>query len=193
MTLEYNINKFKLDIATFGKRIIDEKLVDSNFGNISVKIGNDMLITKSGCCLDNITNDDVVCIGLNSKFISESNASSETPAHRMIYKNTSACAIIHAHSPYSVIQSVQSNLDVIFPIDKYGVDTLNRIPIIKGDYGTEELAKNAAYALIEHKGIIVYNHGTFAIGKTLDEAYNITKQIEKSCEIILKTGKYKQS
>jgi len=54
---------------------------------------------------------------------------------------------------------------------------------VKGATGTADLADNVAKALVGHKGAIVFGHGTFAIGKTLDEAYFITALVEKSCKL----------
>jgi L-fuculose-phosphate aldolase len=38
-------------------------------------------------------------------------------------------------------------------------------------------------ALASHKAAILYSHGTFAIGRVLDEAYVMTTQVEHSCKI----------
>ncbi|MBN2488450.1 MAG: aldolase [Methanosarcinaceae archaeon] len=170
-------------IAKFGKKLVDHGLVESHFGNISVRIGSRILITRSGCALDDITENSVVEVELDGTSGLDLIASSETIVHRTIYKNTSALAIIHAHCPYSVTQSLLADSDTIIPIDSEGLYFLHEIPIVRGGIGTPELAQNTSRALSEHKGAIVYSHGTFAVGKILEEAYVVTTQVEHSCRI----------
>jgi L-fuculose-phosphate aldolase len=170
------------EIARFGKKLVDAGLVESHFGNISVRVGNKMIITRSGIALDDINEAGVVEVDLDNPSSLDIIASSETIVHRRIYKTTSALAIIHAHTPFAVIQSFLEAERVI-PIDSEGQYFLHEIPIVRGGVGTPELAENTASALQEHKGVIVYSHGAFAIGKILEEAYVVTTQIEHSCKV----------
>ncbi|HHI30574.1 fuculose phosphate aldolase [Methanosarcinales archaeon ex4484_138] len=171
------------EISRFGKKLVASGLVESHFGNISLKIGSKMLITRSGIALDDITENGVVEIDLNTPSSLDIIASSETIVHRAIYKNTSALAIIHAHAPYAVIQSFIEKTESLKPIDSEGQYFLHEIPIVRGGVGTPELSQNTATALREHRGVIVYSHGTFATGKILEEAFVTTTQIEHSCKI----------
>ena len=175
------------EISKIGKKLVDHGLVESHFGNISVRIGNKMLITRSGSALDEITENSVVEVELEGTSGLDLIASSEAIVHREIYKNTSALAIIHAHCQFAVTLSLLADLESssnsIVPVDSEGQYFLHEIPIVKGGIGTPELAKNTARALAEHKGAIIYSHGTFATGKILEEAYVVTTQIEHSCAI----------
>ncbi len=175
------------EISKIGKKLVDHGLVESHFGNISVRIGNKMLITRSGSALDEITENSVVEVELEGTSGLDMIASSEAIVHREIYKNTSALAIIHAHCQFAVTLSLladfESDSDFIVPVDSEGQYFLHEVPIVKGGIGTPQLAKNTARALAEHKGAIIYSHGTFATGKILEEAYVVTTQIEHSCAI----------
>lgn len=177
------------EISKIGKKLVDHGLVESHFGNISVRIGNKMLITRSGSALDEITENSVVEVELEGTSGLDMIASSEAIVHREIYKNTSALAIIHAHCQFAVTLSLladfdsDSDSDFIVPVDSEGQYFLHEVPIVKGGIGTPQLAKNTARALAEHKGAIIYSHGTFATGKILEEAYVVTTQIEHSCAI----------
>jgi len=170
------------DIAKFGKKLVERGLVESHFGNMSVRAGERMLITKSGCALDEITENSVVEVDIDKPSSLDSIASSESPIHRAIYKNTTALAIIHAHPPFAVIESLLGH-DKIIPPDSEGQYILHEILVVRGDFGTKELADNTSGALKDRKGVIVFAHGTFVIGKTLEEAYFVTAQIEHSCKL----------
>lgn len=170
------------DIAKFGKKLVERGLVESHFGNISVRVGSKMLITRSGVPLDEITENSVVEVDIDKLSSFDSIASSESPIHRAIYKNTTARAVIHAHNPFAVIESLLGH-DKIIPPDSEGQYILHEIPVVRGSFGTKELADNTSGALKDHKGVIVFAHGTFAAGKTIEEAYFVTALIEHSCKL----------
>jgi L-fuculose-phosphate aldolase len=170
------------EIAKFGKKLVDGGYLSSHFGNISVRVGDSITVTRSGCMLDEITEASVVTVDLHKPSSLDLIASSETIVHREIYKRTSALAIIHAHCPFAVIESLLHDTS-IEPYDSEGRFFFHEIPIVTGNIGTKELAENAARSLEKHKGCIVKAHGTFAVGKILEEAYVHTTMMEHSAKI----------
>ncbi|NMC59613.1 MAG: aldolase [Candidatus Methanofastidiosa archaeon] len=170
------------EIAKFGKKLVDGGYLSSHFGNISVRVGDSLTVTRSGSMLDEITEASVVTVDLHKPSSLDLIASSETIVHREIYKRTSALAVIHAHCPFAVIESILND-GAIEPYDSEGKFFFHEIPIVTGHIGTKELAENVANSLEKHKGCIVKSHGTFAIGKILEEAYVHTTMIEHSSKI----------
>ncbi len=171
------------EISRIGKKLVANGFVESHFGNISVRVGNRMLITRSGCALDEITGDSVVEVSIERSCALDVIASSETIVHRAIYCNTPALAIVHAHCPFAVTQSLLLEGESIVPEDSEGQYFLGEVPVVRGGIGSDELARNLAEALAWHRTAIIYSHGTFATGKVLDEAYVLTTQVEHSCKI----------
>ncbi len=171
------------EMAKFGNMLVLKGLVESHFGNISVRTGGKMLITRSGSSLDEITEKSVVEVDIDKPSSLDSVASSEVAVHRAIYRHTQALSVIHAHPPFSVIESLLAEEENIIPINIEGQYFLHEIPVVKGAAGTPEIAKNTTEALKDHRGAIVHGHGTFAAGKTLEEAYFITEQLEHSCKL----------
>ena len=171
------------DMARFGKKVVDHGLAGSCFGNISIRKGDKMLITTSGSSLDDMTEKSVVEIDIDKSSSLDSIASSETIVHRMIYQRTPALTIIHAHPPFAVIESLLVDCDSIVPLNVEAQYFLQEIPVVRGRSGTQELADRTAQALIDHKGAIVFGHGTFSIGETLEEAYFINELIEQGCKL----------
>jgi L-fuculose-phosphate aldolase len=165
--IEYQKRMMWQEIAKFGKKLVEHDLVESQFGNISIRKGEKMLITKSGYALDEINEDSVVGLDIEKPCDLDRVASSETIVHRTIYKHTTALAIIHVHPAFAVIESILVDTKSIAPINIEGEHFLHEIPIVKGAPGTAELADNVAQALVGHKCAVISGHGTFAIGKTL--------------------------
>ena len=57
----------------------------------------------------------------------------------------------------------------MIPVDIEGQYFLHEIPIVGGGSGTAELGENLCLVLSKVDGAIVQGHGTFAVGKTLEE------------------------
>jgi L-fuculose-phosphate aldolase len=94
---------------------------------------------------------------------------------------------VHAHPPCAVAASLI--IDSIVPEDSEGKMFCPIIPVVSGAPGSQEIADNVANALTSSKLVIVRGHGTFAAGKTLDDAYVLTSLAEHSCRVLyLKHG-----
>jgi len=169
------------EMAKYGKKLVERGLVESTVGNISVRLADKMLITRSGAALDEITRESVVELDIDKPSSLDAVASKESPVHRAVYRKTPALAIIHAHCPFAVVESML--VEKIVPLDIEGQYFLHEIPVVRGGAGTQELAENTSEALKEHRGAVVFGHGTFATGKTLEEAYSVTTLMEHSCKV----------
>ncbi len=170
-----------MDIARFGKKVTQAGLTSSRFGNISVLRGKDIFITRTGTMLDELYEDQIIDVDLSGPCIKDKIASTEVCVHRSIYNKTSAKAIIHTHSPYSVALSLLE--DEIEPIDSEGKYFLGTMPVVDGGFGTDVLAENVSSALMAHNACIARGHGAFAVGKSLDEAYTIACMAEHSSQV----------
>ncbi len=169
------------EIIKFGKKIVEQQLATSFFGNLSIRIGDDIFITKTGSMLDELSNDDVVKVHISNSSEWDRIASSELIVHRMVYKNTDAAAIMHTHSLYSTLMG---NTDPYYlEIDTGEVlPFLNKVPIVSGKSGSLELAMAVSKALKCYNLVIVKDHGVFAKGKNLRECYVYVSALEHFCK-----------
>lgn len=170
------------EMIKFGKKAVEHGLISSHFGNISVRIGESMYITRSGSMLDELSPRDIVKVPISGASPLDLIASSELKVHRIIYQHTSAMSIFHTHSPFAVVLSLDN--DEIVPYDSEGQYFLHSIPVVTGGIGTEELGKNLAEALKHRKAAIAKAHGVFAIGKMLEEAFVYACMVEHSCKVV---------
>ncbi len=160
-------------------------LAHSHFGNVSKRVGDQMLISTTGSMLDELEGQ-IVTVPIDSFTPDELDviASTEVNVHRAIYRETSALAILHGHSKYAVVMSMLCKPgEQIVPEDSESKYLLHEIPVVTGGIGSQELATNAASALRDHKGIVALGHGTFARGATVDEAFVIISSIEHACTV----------
>ncbi|HBY06601.1 MAG TPA: fuculose phosphate aldolase [Chloroflexi bacterium] len=168
----------------FGKDLFYRGLTSSHGGNISVRMGDRLIITRTGAMLAHLTARDLIETGLDEDDSNIMLASSEIVVHRAIYQNTSALAIVHVHPPFAVAQSMCVE-DAIIPIDSEGSYLFRKVPVAQTEttVGSKDVAKIAAKMLREYKIFMLRGHGCFSIGPVLEEAYQWCSSLEESCKI----------
>ena len=189
-------------IIEFSLKLNSTNLSPLRSGNISLRSeenGTDgYLITPSGKKYETLKPEDIVFMGLNEEVENNNltnKPSSEWRFHRDIYVNKQvAQAIVHAHSPHAT--AVSSHGKAIPPFH-YMIALAGGEDIKCADYatfGTEELSNNVIKALENRSACLMSNHGQVAFGKNLDEAFELSQEIENICQqyvIALKIGKPK--
>jgi len=168
------------DFEWIGKRLFSEHLVGAGFGNLSVRKGDEgFFIKRTGAYLDAPGEPVFVPMVGNAPI----EVSTEYRVHRAVYQKSHHAAIVHAHPPYAVAVSLV--LDKIIPLDSEGEMFGPMIPVVQGRPGTDELAERVAQGLKFAPVVIARGHGTFAAGKSLDEAYMFTSLAEHSCRVLI--------
>lgn len=179
--------QFRKELINIAHKLEVKKLVAGSWGNISVKVDNEVLITPSGLGYEILQPKDLVLLDLDGNVLKGKHVpSSESKLHTAIY---AACpeagAIIHTHSIYaSALAAMHKPVPAIIE---------DLVQIIGGrvqcaEYalpGTQELADNAVKALQGKKACLLANHGAVAWGKTLAEALMVAEILEKTAQIAI--------
>ncbi|MFC1903695.1 aldolase [Chloroflexota bacterium] len=158
-------------------------LISSNSGNLSIRMGDRIIITRRGSRLNCLTENDLIETGITKNSRSTPLASSELPVHRAIYRETQALAIVHAHPSHAVALSLTEK--EIMP-NVEGLSLMGPVPVIGWNMEIKPggLSDLIAQTLKQHRIIMVHGHGSFAIGQLLEEAYNFTTALEQSCQVL---------
>ncbi|HIH04002.1 MAG TPA: aldolase [Methanoregulaceae archaeon] len=167
------------EFGRIGRRLFAEGLVGATFGNMSVREGESLQVTRTGCCLD----EPGMPVKVPLAGEAPAGASSEYRVHRAVYLGTGYRAIVHAHPVHAVAASLLH--DAVEPIDSEGKMLCPLIPVVAGKPGTDELADAVAEGLARAPVVIARGHGTFAGGVTLDEACLYTSLAEHACHVLL--------
>jgi L-fuculose-phosphate aldolase len=167
-----------------GERLFAQGLISLYSGNLSIRINDHLIITRSGSALNTISEDDLIETGISVDDLATPLASSELKVHRSIYQNTPAEAIVHAHPLYAITLSFMQ--EKIVPCDMEGRDIVSTVPVLaeEGVVKAGALNKEIAEAMRQYKIVLVRSHGTFAAAKSLEEAYYYTTVFERSCRIL---------
>ena len=177
--------KERQELIRAGRIAFEAGLTDTHGGNISMRIGNNILIKRSGKMLGYLKEEDFVLTTLEENPVLDRFASMELVVHRAIYReNKSVKAILHTHSPFTVACSLKT--DRIVPPDSEGKLLLGEVPVVKAQkvVSSPEVAQKLSEILKETPVAVVYSHGPFAAGKTPEEALMYISALENSCKIL---------
>ena len=168
-----------------GRDLFEQNMVSSHGGNISIRLGDRVIIKRRGAQLGRLKPHDLIETRLDKNDSGVTLASTELLAHRTIYMQTPALAICHCHPRAAIAFSLTR--DEIVPIDNEASYLLKKVPVIWEEFasGTPEMANHLAKALQSYKIVMLRGHGSFAIGQTLDEAFFWSSTLEEACQIML--------
>ncbi len=172
------------EFKKFGRMLFDQGLNNSHSGNMSVRKGATIIITRHGAKLSDIEKNSLVTVNLNNT-TKDKDASVEVIVHRAIYQTCPGVnAIVHAHNPHGIVLSL--NQKEITPIDMEGSYYIDMIPVLecKVAIASCEVAQRLPALIQKHKVAMVKGHGVFAGGKTLEEATMLASVAESVSKII---------
>jgi len=168
-----------------GDALYKADMVSSHGGNLSIRLGDRVIIKRRGAMLGILKPHDLVETRLEKSDSGVVLASTELLVHRNIYLNTPAQAVCHCHPRAAIALSLSR--EEIVPIDNEASYVLKKIPVITEEFasGTPALANKVSNALRDYKIIMLRGHGSFAIGQTLDETFFWSSTLEEACQIIM--------
>ena len=172
-------------IRDIGRDLYVQNMISSHGGNISVRVGDRVVIKRRGAQLGRLKPSDLIETSIEKNDSGVVLASTELLVHRTIYQMTPALAVIHCHPRTAIAFSLSR--DEIVPIDNEASYLLKKIPVVTEEFasGTPELANKVASALQQYKIIMLRGHGSFATGTTLEEAFHWSSTLEEACQIAM--------
>lgn len=188
------INTVKEQFVWVCQQLYAKNLVHATSGNIScLDEQGQLLISPSGYCLDEVdvasvvTLDDHINNGVlqpNKK--NQVKPSSEWRIHQAIYKaRPEIKAVVHAHPPKTTALAITGK-DLTTPYLAEAVVMLGPVPLVEYIMpGSEALADRLYEGFKNYNGLILQNHGVFAVGKDLREAYFRMELIESLAEMMI--------
>jgi len=174
------------------RKMLEKGLVVGKSGNVSIRLppedGRELLaITPTSRYYDLLTVDDIQVIDFETEPVEgDLPPSSETLLHIGIYRaRKNINAVIHTHSVFASAASV-AGLEIPASLD-------DQVTFIGGEIrlaeyalpGSEELINHAIAALGDRNAVLLPNHGTIGIGRTMREAFTVCELLEKTAKIYL--------
>ena len=175
------------DAIRIGKKLAEYRLIDGASGNLSYRIGWQMVITKSGAILDELDENSFVKVAIGEE---NPHASSDQMVHQAIYKKGGFNVVLHCHGIFNVVLGLI--LDEIVPRDLEGRMFIGSLKVVEGKFGSRELAQKISESVAEKGIAVVRGHGIYAAGKNFDDAFKLASYLEHSCEVLYRLRVYEK-
>ena len=158
-------------------------------GNISMRYGNNLIITTSGSSNGYLSENDLVEIDFDAKPInSDKKPSSEKLLHIEFYKRRPDInAIIHVH-PAGLSAFASAHKALLEPIMAENVFYFGGIPL--AEYAlpsSHDLVNNTAKYFDEYDTVLMANHGVIIGSKSLEDAYLKLEIAEEYAKTVIYT------
>lgn len=159
------------------------RLNQGTAGNISVRVGQRMLLTPSGIPYDAMSPEQIVEMDFDGTYYGPCRPTTEWRFHRdILLQRNDAEAIIHTHSMFSTVLSC---LHQDIPAVHYMIALAGGDSIRCADYatfGSQELSDQALHALKDRMACLLANHGLIVLGKSLKKTLALTVEVENIAE-----------
>jgi ribulose-5-phosphate 4-epimerase/fuculose-1-phosphate aldolase len=157
-------------------------LIRLSAGNISARFEEDLVaITPAGVKYKRLRPEEISIVDLNGNLLDGLPASSETPMHTAIYRHLSEVqSICHTHSPFAISFAM---LGEEVPMVNIELMVLGApVPVAPwacpGTPRAGEVTVEIFRARPGLKAILLRNHGLVAIGKSLENAFEMAYNAE---------------
>jgi L-fuculose-phosphate aldolase len=160
------------------RRLDAAGFMPSKSGNLSVREGDDFVVTPAALPYAETTEADLARVAADGAATGRHRPSSEWQLHAAIYAaRRDVHAVVHTHSPRATALSCA----------RRGIPPFHYMVLLAGGdvrcaahatFGTAALAANAVAALEGRRAVLLANHGVVAVGVTLAAAVALAVEVE---------------
>ena len=181
------IQSLKERICGIGERIWNKGYVDGNGGNITVRVGDNLVLcTPTLISKGFMTPDDICMVDLDGNQVAGTRPrTSEVNTHLAIMKNEpNAKSCVHAHPIYATAFAVAGVTPPSCLIPEPEV-FLGEIGFASYQTpGSPENAAEVAKLAKKHQSILMQNHGVICWGKDVEDAYWKMENTDAFCHTV---------
>lgn len=163
-------------------------LVVGTAGNVSVRVGDHVVISPSGVPYADLAPADVGVHDLTGAPVdARLDPSSELPLHLAVYAATTHTALVHTHAPAST--ALSTVVTQVPPSHYYCVMFGGPVRVAPyARFGSDELARHVVDALADRTAALMANHGALVVGADLATVMAQLPYLEYLCDVQLRAG-----
>lgn len=170
------------DIVSQARRMNALGINQGTSGNISARLGGNMLITPSATPYEDMQPEDVAVMPLDRQdgsWTGPLKPSTEWRLHlEILRRRPDAGAVVHTHATYcTTLAILRREIPAVhYMIALFGGSNIRCAPY--ATFGTAELAEHALRALEGRNACLLANHGMVVVGPTLPRAMWLAVELE---------------
>ena len=181
------IRKVKQAMCEMGRRIYARGFTDGNGGNLSVRVGEDLVLcSPTLCCKGFMEERDICLVDMNAgQLCGYRPRTTEVKVHIAMMKTAGWNACVHCHPPHCNAflfagkvppNGINPEADIF----------LNQIPIAPyATPGTDEVAASVAEASKKSNVVFMENHGIVCGARDIEEAEWFAENADSFCQVLL--------
>ncbi|MDF1605779.1 class II aldolase/adducin family protein [Nocardioides sp. YIM 152315] len=173
-------------VVRAARRLADRGLSPGSSGNLSVRVGDELVITPTGIGFADVASSDLAVAPVEGGAASAGRPSKELPLHRAVYaRRPDAGAVVHLHAPWSVALSClpASYRPWLTPYQVAKVGPLPLVPYALP--GSAALADAVAERAADAACLLLANHGSIAAAASLTAAVDAAEELEAAARLLL--------
>lgn len=175
-------------IVTLGRALYDRGITPGRTGNLSVRLGDGVLLTPTGASLGRLDSDTLALVSTGGALIAGPPPTKESALHLALYDRFPLLgAVAHVHSTYAVAWSCRAEVDAadaLPPLTAYYALRVGRLPLIPYAPPGDPSLADQIYAL-DSRCALLANHGSIAAATNLEAAVDAVEEIEETARIAL--------
>lgn len=176
------------ELVATGRSLVVRGLSPGTSGNVSVRVGGQILMSPTGMSLGEIDTDSLSVLDMEGRHLDGLPPSKEFPLHVVMYADRPvAQAVVHVHSPYAVAASCLTpppGPSALPPLTPYLVMKVGQVPLVPyAAPGSTELATNLESVPQEFSAALLANHGSIMSGPTLAAALDAGVEVEEAARV----------
>ncbi len=184
MTLE---TPLKQEIVRVCRLLHQKNYLAATDGNVSVRLGDRVLVTPSGVHKGLLEANQVITVDLQGQVLEGlGRPTSEIRMHLLAYElRPEVGAVVHAHLPYATACTL-AGISLLEPILPEVVITLGGIPTAPyATPGTPAVPEAIRDFIREYDAILLSRHGAMTMGSDVTDAYNKMEKLEHTARVVL--------
>ena len=178
------------EIVRLGATILARGLTPGRTGNLSCRIGDEIVVTPTGASLGSLDARRLAIIDLDGRPVRGGLPTKEAAMHAALYRaRPAARAVVHLHSTHAVAVSCLADIDersALPPLTAYFAMRVGRLPLVPyfapGDPALGIAVEEVAH---EHHAMLLANHGSVVAGDDLLSAADAAEEIEETARLTL--------
>ena len=169
-------------------RVGDAGLTICSSGNISWRVGDEVLLSGTGSWVPSLSKEKVaVCKLETGEVLNGVKPTMENGFHLgVLRERPDVNVVLHFQSPYATavacMKELPNDYNVTAEVPCHVGSSIPVVPYYRP--GSKELADAVIAAMKEHNSVLLRKHGQVVCGKNFDEAFERAMFFEMACRII---------
>lgn len=180
------------EFITRAHRVGDAGLTVCSSGNLSWRVGDEVLVSGTGSWVPSLQKEKVaVCRLSTGEVLNGVKPSMESGFHLgVLRERPDVNVVLHFQSCYATAVACMKNRPTNFNVTaEVPCHVGSEIPVIPYFRpGSPELAQAVVAAMKEHNSILLLKHGQVVCGKDFDQVFERAMFFEMACRIIVQSG-----